>query len=148
MEVILIKEVTSLGYPGAIVKVKNGFARNHLIPGKLAVKKTKESLKVLDKQKEEFAKIAEEKEIKYKEILSKIESLKDFEIKTNIGEDGKLFGTITNRHLSKALKKEGIEIDKKQIILKNQIRVTGQYIAYIQLSKDHKTELNFTVVSI
>ncbi len=147
MEVILVKELASLGYPGAVVKVKNGFARNYLIPQRIAVKKTRESLKVLEKQKEEFAKIAEEKESQYQVILSRIESLKDFEIKANVGENGKLFGTVTNRDLAEALKFVGIEIDKKQIILKNQIKAVGQYVSYIQLNKNHKAELNFLVVS-
>ena len=146
MEVILVSEVTSLGYPGSVVTVKDGFARNYLIPQKLAVKKTKRSMQVLEKQKEEFDKITEEKNQHYKDMLQTIEALKDFEIKANVGEDGKLFGRITNRQLSEALRGHNIEVDKRQIILKDQIKIAGQYIAYIHLNKNHKTQLHFTVV--
>lgn len=146
MEVILKDEVISLGYAGSVVNVKGGFARNYLIPQKLAVKKTKESLRVLEKQKEALEKIAQQKEAEYKLVLEKIQSLKEITITAKAGESGKLFGTITGRHISDSLKYNDIDVDKKQIVLKDHIKTTGQYSAYINLNRQHKAELNFIVV--
>lgn len=147
MEVILLKEVSNLGNPGEIVKVKNGFARNYLLPNKHAVLKSKNSLLILEKQKEEFAKQIAEKNEQYKQILEKLNEIKEITIEARAGDDEKLFGTITNQNIADQLNKDNqLQIDKKNITLKKHIKLLGNYSASIQLNKEFKMELGLNVV--
>ncbi len=148
MNVILVKEVPSLGNPGELVKVKNGYARNYLIPNKLALRESEESLKILEKQKAEFAKQVEARKLEYKALSEKLAAITDLNLKVKTGEDEKIFGTITTANLSAALKEQfGIELDKKVLVLKDHIKSLGTYSARVQLSKEFKVDLSFNVVS-
>jgi large subunit ribosomal protein L9 len=148
MNVILVKEVPSLGNPGELVKVKNGYARNYLIPNKLALRESEESLKILEKQKDEFAKVVEAKKLEYKALADKLAAITELNLKVKTGEDEKIFGTITTAHLVASLKEQfGIDIDKKLVVLKDHIKSLGTYVARVQLSKEFKTDLSFNVVA-
>ncbi|HMB01951.1 MAG TPA: 50S ribosomal protein L9 [Spirochaetota bacterium] len=148
MEVILLKEVVNLGDPGTIINVKNGYARNYLLPQKMAVKKTPYSLKILEQQKEAFAKEIAARNAQYEEILKKLQELQGVSIPVETGEEGKLFGTVTAQHIADHLAREHqIEIDKKKISLKDHIKFLGDYTAVINLGQDHKYDLDFKVVS-
>ncbi|MBL8992980.1 MAG: 50S ribosomal protein L9 [Spirochaetia bacterium] len=146
MNVILVKEVSNLGNPGDVVRVKNGYARNFLLPQKLAVRETPDSLAILEKQKGEFEKQISAKRAEYEAILSKIRDIKDLKIKVKTGEDGKLFGTVTTQNLSEALTGLGIALDRKQVILKEHVKHLGTYTARVQLAKDFKADISFEVV--
>lgn len=146
MEIILIKEVPGLGSPGDIVTVKDGYARNHLFPEKCAVKKSPQSLKILETQKEDFQKMIEEKNLEYEKIMSRLEEIENFEIFAKAGESGKLFGSVTNKDVAEHLKeKYDIDLDKRQISLPSVIKTEGEYAAQIKLNKDFKKEFVFTV---
>jgi len=147
MEVILKKDVENLGFVDDIVKVKPGFGRNYLIPNQLAVFATSSEKKILQenlKQKEQ----KEQKVIKeLEETQKKIESLK-LKINSKVGEDQKLFGSVTTSSVALALAEENISIDKKYITIKgtNIIKNVGVFSATIRLHRDLNANLSFEVV--
>jgi len=142
MEVILLKEVHNLGNAGDITKVKAGYAQNYLLPQKLAVKKSIQSLKILEKQKEEFAKINAEKSAHYTSLAQKLQELNEVEIFVKTGQEEKLYGTVTPAHIAAAVtEKTGIDIDKRQIILREHIKHLGAFPVTVKLGKEHKSEI-------
>jgi len=147
MEVILKKDVENLGFVDDIVKVKPGFGRNYLIPNQLAVFATSSEKKILQenlKQKEQKnQKIIKELE----ETQKKIESLK-LKISSKVGEDQKLFGSVTTSSVASALAEENISIEKKYITIKgtNIIKNVGVFSATIRLHRDLNANLSFEVV--
>ena len=122
MKVILIEDVKGLGKEGDLVNAKTGYARNFLLPNKKAIEATKENIAEWKKQKKEEEKQRQEnvKEAQaLKERLEKVELV----IKTKVGDGDRLFGAITAMNIADALKKqEGIDIDKKKIELKENIK--------------------------
>ena len=148
MEVILKKDVENLGFVDDLVKVKPGYGRNYLIPNKLAVFAN-------DWEKKILAENIKQKEQKNQKIISELETTKkqieslSLKVTAKVGEDGKLFGSVTNASIAEALSKEGITIDKKYIILKgaNIIKTTGLFSTTIRLHRDLIVDLSFEVVA-
>jgi len=146
MEIILKKDVDSLGYKNDLVKVKNGYARNFLIPQGIAVLATVSAKKVLAENVKQRA----HKEAK---IIAEVEELAlqltklDLKVGAKAGEKGKIFGSVNNIQLAEALKEAGFEIDRKKIVLQSDaIKNLGAYEATINLHKEVKATLNFEVV--
>ncbi|WP_099203661.1 50S ribosomal protein L9 [Miniphocaeibacter massiliensis] len=122
MKVILIDDVKGLGKKGELVNAKTGYARNFLLPGKLALEATKENLANWEKEQAEIAKKRKEE---YEEALALKEKLEGQKviIKVKAGEGDKLFGAITNKDIAEALEKQsGLKVDKKKIELKENIK--------------------------
>tara|TARA_B100001250_G_C19523154_1_gene666888 strand:+ start:66 stop:515 length:450 start_codon:yes stop_codon:yes gene_type:complete len=148
MEVILKKDIENLGFLDDLVKVKPGYGRNYLIPNGFAVLATASEKKILQenlKQKEQKnQKIIEELD----SVKTKIESL-GLKIKSKVGEDQKLFGSVNSASISAELKKEDVEIDKKYIIINGAsiIKTTGSFSATIRLHRDLNASLSFEVVA-
>lgn len=146
MEVILKQDITGLGYKNDIVKVKDGYGRNYLIPNGIAMiandSSKKEIEELLKQQSLKMAKIKAEAENKAK----KVESL-DLKIHAKVGKNDKIFGSITTTHILEELKKNNIEVDKKLILMDENIKKLGKYKAKIEFHRDVKTELNFEVVA-
>ncbi|WP_297792189.1 50S ribosomal protein L9 [uncultured Eudoraea sp.] len=147
MELILKEDVQNLGFKDDLVKVKNGYGRNYLIPQGLAMLATPSAKKVL-------AENLRQKAHKEKEIVAAANetatALKDLQIKISakVGAAEKLFGSITSIDVADALVKEGHEIDKKYISIKGgTIKRTGPYEAQIRLHRDVVVEFPFEVVS-
>ncbi len=144
MKVLLVKDVPSLGKAGEVKEVKDGYARNYLIPKGLAKVATPEIIQEWEKEQKERAK----KEAKEKEELlklkEKIESL-TLEIRHKAGANGALFGAITNKEVAEELKKYGIEIDKKSIDIHPPIKQTGSYEIDIKLGYGIHAKLNLRV---
>lgn len=146
MEIILKKDVEKLGYKDDIVTVKNGYARNYLIPTGSAILATETARKILAENLKQRA----HKEAKVKEeaadLLAKIEAL-ELKVGAKAGEKGKIFGSVNNIQLAEALKEAGFEIDRKKIQLKdNAIKNLGEYEAIIDLHKEVKATLKFEVI--
>ena len=147
MEIILKKDVENLGFVDDIVKVKAGYGRNYLIPNGLAILATSSQKKIL-------AENLKQKEQKNKKIILELESLKKkiesiaLKIKSKVGEDQKLFGSVTTSNIASELAKEDIEVDKKYIIINgfNIIKTTGSFSATVRLHRDLNAELSFEVV--
>ena len=146
MQVILKKNVDKLGYKDDVVTVKDGYGRNFLIPqgyAKLATDSEQKAHAEVMKQKSH-------KESKIKEdavaIASKLEGVV-VKIAAKVGENGKIFGSVNAVLISEALKKEGLEVDRKSIKINNEpIREVGTYTASANLHKDVKQEFSFEVV--
>lgn len=146
MEIILKKDVEKLGYKDDIVTVKNGYARNYLIPTGSAILATESARKILAENLKQRA----HKEEKVKEeaagLLAKIEAL-DLKVGAKAGEKGKIFGSVNNIQLAEALKEAGFDIERRKIQLKDDaIKNLGEYEATIDLHKEVKATLKFEVI--
>jgi large subunit ribosomal protein L9 len=147
MEIILKEDLKGLGFKNDIVKVKNGYGRNFLIPQKIAVLATESNKKI---QAEEI-KQSSFKEQKFRttatELASKLSSI-TAKVGAKAGESGKIFGSVTNIQLAEALKKAGYDIDRKNIEIKEEtIKTLGTYSAKVRLFKEITATLNFEVVA-
>jgi large subunit ribosomal protein L9 len=146
MEVILKKDVDRLGYKDDLVKVKNGYARNYLIPKKMAVLATVSAKKVLAENLKQRAHKEEKLKVEAEEIALQIGKL-NIKVGAKAGEKGKIFGSVNNIQLAEALKEAGFEIDRKKIVLQSDaIKNLGAYEAVVTLHKDVKVNLNFEVI--
>ncbi len=124
MKVILLEDVRGSGKSGDVVKVSDGYARNLLIPKGLAMEATPQNLKQLEKKKEAMAKKAAENKAQALETKKLLEETA-VTVKAKAGENGKVFGSVTSKDISDALKEMGYEIDKKKIQLDAPIKTTG-----------------------
>lgn len=145
MRVILLQDVENLGKKYEIKEVKNGYARNFLIPKGLAKMATKEALLWLETQKEIEAKKAEEELKKVQEIASAIDG-QEIIIPVKIGEDGQLFESITSQKISEKLKESGFEIKKSQIDLVEPIKELGEFPVKIHFEHNLEAEIRVIVV--
>ena len=136
MEVILKKDVKGTGKEGDIVKVSDGFARNKLIPGGFAVEATDANKRAIAREKAKAAeKFAAEKEAAEK--LAKKLTAAPVVVKTRVGDNGKLFGSITSMDIAQAVSEQlGTEIDKKKIVLDKPIKETGVFDVGVKLFTD------------
>lgn len=144
MKVIFIKDLKKQGKINEIKEVSDGYATNFLIKNGYAVKYTKTSSDILNKdikQKEEAEKKAIEEAKKIKEKLEKI-SL-EFLVSSN---QGKVFGSISTKQISEALSKKGFSIDKKIIVIDNALSSLGTHIVFVQLHKTVKAELKVVLI--
>ena len=147
MELILLQDVDKLGRENVLVKVRTGFARNYLIPRKLAVVADAGQKKMLDERMKQETR-REDKLLK--QINSVVEILKNtkYTIGAKTGTSGKIFGSVTTIQLSNAIKKQSnLPVDRKKITLPDEISVLGDYKANISLHKDINVEVAFEVIS-
>ncbi len=147
MEIILKKDIKGLGYKNDIVKVKNGFGRNFLIPRGEAVVATISNKKI---QAEEV-KQSSFKDQKLRnfatEAVAKLANV-SIQVPAKVGDSGRIFGSVSNIQVAEALKKAGIEIERKQIELTDDhVKTIGTYTATIRLYKDITSTLTFEVVA-
>ncbi len=132
MKIILLADVEDLGRIGDAVTVADGYARNFLVPKKLAIQATERSLKQLNHQKK-IADVARRKATSTAEsIKRKIETL-EISIQAKAGEDEKLYGSVTSRDIHKVLVENEVEVDRRRIILEEPIRQIGVFEVPIQL---------------
>jgi large subunit ribosomal protein L9 len=148
MQVILKKDVQNLGETGDVITVKDGYARNFLIPKNFAELATEGALKNREKN---LTRIRIKQEKLHQEALAKaelIEKIGTLELSAKAGESGKLFGTITTKKLCEEIKdKHDIDIDKKTVSLNHPINRVGEYVMLIKLTSKVKTELNIVVTA-
>ncbi len=146
MEIILIQDVERLGSKDDIVTVKDGYARNFLIPQKKAIAATSSAKKVLTENIKQRA----HKETRLREEAQKIaEKLANKKVKigAKVSSAGKIFGSVNTIQVAEAINKKGFEIERKQITLpEDSIKEVGTYTAKIKLFKDVVVELEFEVV--
>lgn len=147
MQVILIQDVDNLGGRNELVKVKNGYARNYLIPRKMAVEASPSNLKQL----QERQKVQSRKE---EELLKEIASVKQVlqespvKIGAKTGTSGKIFGSVTSLQLSQAIKaQKGYEIDRRHIEVVEEVKELGTYKARIRFGNKQELEMTFEVVA-
>lgn len=145
MKIILLEDVTNLGYKDDIVTVKDGYGRNFLIPTKKAIVATPSAIKQVEenlKQKaHKLAKIKDEAQV----LADKLKDV-SLTIGAKTSATGTIFGAVTNIQIAEALAKLGFEIDRKLISVKG-VKEVGDYIATVKLHKDISVEVPFKVVS-
>ncbi|GEP91001.1 LSU ribosomal protein L9P [Chitinophaga terrae (ex Kim and Jung 2007)] len=147
MQIILIQDVDNLGQKNELVNVKNGYARNFLIPQKFAVEASPSNLKQLQ-ERLKVAKVKEEKLLA--EIAKVVEVLKASPVKigAKTGTSGKIFGSVTGVQIARAIKEQkGYEIDRRRIHILDDVKELGTYKARLDFGKGNETELEFEVVS-
>ena len=146
MDVILKQDIKNLGDKDDVVKVKPGYGRNFLIPQGLAILATVSSRKVLA----ENLKQAQFKQEKIRkdadEIAARLEGV-TLTIGAKAGETGKIFGAINTIQVADALKKEGFEVDRRRITFDQEPKFVGEYVANVNLHKEVKVRVPFTVVA-
>ena len=136
MQVILMEKVVNLGSLGDVVKVKDGFARNFLIPQGKAKRATPENLKEFEGRRADLEKKANEQLTGAQERAEKIEGLK-VDIAQKAGVDGRLFGSVTNADIAEALGKQGVEVKKAEIRMpQGPLKHIGEYPITLQLHTD------------
>lgn len=146
MRVILKEDVESLGKAGAALNVTDGYARNFLIPRGLAIEASSKNLRALEHEKKIILQRAETRRKKAEALTEKLSGLKTRTISRRIGEQGKLFGSVTTKDIEELLLEEGIEIDRKNIILKEPIRSLGEFPVRIKLHSGITAEVKILVV--
>jgi large subunit ribosomal protein L9 len=145
MKVILLKDVEKLGKKYEIKEVKNGYARNYLIPRGLAKIANEKNLKWLEKQKELEEKKAEEELVKVQNAASAIDG-QEIIIPVKIGEDGQLFESINLQKIYEKLKEMGFDIKKSQILLPSPIKELGEFPVKIKFPHNLEAEIKVIIV--
>lgn len=146
MEIILIENVDNLGLRGDIVKVKNGYARNFLLPKKMAIEATPGNIKQISQQKTkiEAQKVKDKTEAEqFKGILEALE----LTVSRKVGEQGVLYGSVTMQDLSNLLAEKGHQIDKRKITVDETIKMPGVYNISIRIHPEVKAVIKLTVYS-
>jgi len=147
MEVILIQDVDNLGGKNEVVNVKNGYARNYLLPRQLAVENSSSNKKQLE---ERMKQVVKKEAIMLAEINSVIAKLNEAPLKlgAKTGTSGKIFGSITTLQISRAIREQkGYEIDRKKITLPEELKEVGTYKATIDFGNGKSTEVEFEVIA-
>ena len=145
MQVILKEDVDKLGHMGDIVEVKRGYARNFLIPKDFAVEATPRSVKQLEHHKNVVAdKIKKVKKLS-ETVADKINQAKVI-LHHAAGEEEKLFGAVTTMEIAEALKEQGIEIDRRKIVMDEPIKRLGEYAVALKLSGGISATINVSVL--
>ena len=145
MKIILREDVENLGKAGEVVKVKDGYGRNYLIPRQLAVPANVRNMKSLDHDRRTIETRAK-KTRKTAEATAATLSAVSLTLPAKVGEEGKLFGAITSRDIAEALGKAGVTVDRKAIQLADPIKQVGDYKVKIRVAADVLPEISVSVV--
>ncbi len=147
MEIILKEDVINLGYKGDIVKVKDGYGRNYLIPTKKAVLATESAKKVLAEDLKQRAHKIERIKNEAIELAEKVKEISLLTIGAKTSSTGKIFGAVGPIQIAEAFEKVGLVVDRKVIALKEPVKEIGTYKATLKLHKEVTAEITFDVVS-
>jgi len=145
MEVILREHVDNLGRRGDVVKVTPGYARNYLLPRKLALAVTENNKRQIDREK----KLAEARDMEEKSaaeaVATRIAAL-DIQIARRVGENDTLYGSVTSQDIAQALKDKGFEIDRRKIVLADPIKALGETTVPVKIHRDVTAQVRVKVV--
>lgn len=145
MEVILREHVDNLGHRGEVVKVAEGYARNYLLPRKLALPVNEANKRQIERERVKFeAKEAEEK--KGAEAIAERVSAANVTIARRVGENDTLYGSVTAADITEALAKQGVEVDRRKIHLAEPIKQLGEVIVPIKIHRDVTANVTVKVV--
>ena len=145
MKIVLKQDIDKLGTTGDIVEVADGYGRNYLLPQGLALKATSGAEKVAKQIKKATGRKIQEEKTNLEELAKKLSKL-SLTIPVQVGEDEKMYGSVTSIDIANMLKQEGIEIDKKKIILKEPIKKLGVFNIQIKLHPEVTAEVKTWVV--
>jgi large subunit ribosomal protein L9 len=145
MDVILKEDIGKLGKAGEIIKVKDGYARNYLIPKGLALELSPMSLKIAEAQRESKKQKEQDKKEKALELAETLANA-SCTVAVHAGEDDKIFGTVTHADLAESLKNEGVIVDKKDISLDEEVHKLGIYYFTVKLHPEVSQRVKLWVV--
>jgi large subunit ribosomal protein L9 len=132
MKVILRQDFEQLGHVGDVVEVKDGYARNYLLPRKIAYQATESSVRQLEEEKKQLGRQLEKEKRTSEKLAAEIEKV-SITIQMKVGEEDRLFGSVTSQMVADSLKEKGFTIDKRQIELEDAIKALGIYNVGIKL---------------
>ena len=145
MEIILRQAVENLGNPGDVVKVKNGYARNFLLPHGLAYEATPGNLKRIAQERARLEAAEAERRGSAQGLASKLEQV-SLTFSARVGEEGKLFGSVTAADIAQQLEAQGFHVEKRQIDLHEPIKALGVYRVPVRLHAEVKPEIRVWVI--
>ncbi len=146
MQIILLEKVLNVGQLGDVVKVKDGYARNYLIPQGKARRATKTAMAEFEARRAELEKVQAEKLVAAQAVAEKLEG-ESIEIASKAGVDGRLFGSITNADIAEALKAKGFEVTKSQVrVVEGNVKAVGAYSVAVALFTDVNATIALNVV--
>lgn len=146
MKVILRQDVANLGAMGEIVNVKDGYARNYLIPRQMAYFATPKATKVLEVEKKQYAKRMAQEKSGAEMISSQLAELQ-ISIAMKVGEEGRLYGSVTTQMIAQELSLRGFDIDKRNIIIEDAIKSLGVFDITVRLHPEVVTTIKIWVIS-
>jgi large subunit ribosomal protein L9 len=145
MQIVLLEDVPALGKAGDTVKVSDGYGRNYLIPRKKAVLATDKNIKILEHQKRQIRQQIGNMKKDAEKIAEQIENLSCTFAKT-VGESGKLFGSVTSMEIENYLKENGIDVDRKKILMEEPLKNLGMFTIPIKIHPEVTANLKVWVV--
>jgi large subunit ribosomal protein L9 len=146
MQVILREDVDNLGKIGDLVKVKDGYARNFLVPTRKAIEATPKNMKAMEHAKKM---VSDRLRTLKKAAAADADNIKALSlvIKAKVGEEGKLFGSVTSMNIVEAAAEKGVKIDKRKIVLEEPIKRLGEFTVPVKLHADVTADLKVTVIA-
>jgi large subunit ribosomal protein L9 len=145
MEVILREYIEKLGVPGDVVKVADGYARNFLLPRRMAVAATEANKKIVEQERQKYLKREATLKAEAEELAGMMGDLA-ITIEHKAGDQEQLFGSVTARNIADALAKQGHEIDHRKIVIDSPIRQLGEYKVAVKLHREVKLDVAVTVI--
>ena len=145
MKVILKQNIPSLGKTGDLIKVHDGYARNLLIPKGLAIEANEKNIKSFEHEKKNIMKKAEKEEKMAQDQAAKLADV-TITVARKVGDQDKIFGSVTSRDIELALKEKGFNIDKKMIVHDEQIKSLGEFKVKVKIHSGVEAEIKLNVV--
>jgi large subunit ribosomal protein L9 len=146
VQVILNEDMPNLGRPGDVVKVRAGYARNYLLPRGLAVEANSRNLSAFEHQKAMAMVKREALKNQAAGVKEKLEAML-LKVSARAGEEGKLFGSVTNIDIERALREQGFEVDRRRIVLNEPIKQLGDYSVTVRLQPEVEANLKLSVAA-
>ena len=146
MQIVLLEDVKALGKKGEIVKVREGYARNFIIPKKLGVEATTKNLNDLKLKKANEEKVAAQHLAEARELAEKLEKA-SVTLSIKAGDNGKAFGSVSGKEIGKAIQEQlGLDVDKKKLVLPEPLKTFGTHEVPVKLHRDVTAKLSVKVV--
>jgi len=145
MDIILLKDLEGFGSEGDIINVKPGFARNYLVPRGLALRASKRNMAVVE-EKKHIKKAQENRIEKANKILSEKLTKTTLTIEVQVGEEERIFGSVTSQDIQGSLEKNGISIDRSAILIEEPIKSLGVYNIPVKITADLEADLKVYVI--
>lgn len=146
MQIILREDIPNLGRPGDVVKVRDGYARNFLLPRNLAIEANPKSIRAFEHQKRLGLMRREAKKNDALKVKERLEALR-INLTARAGEEGKLFGSVTNIDIERALREQNFEIERRKIMLAEPIKQLGEYNVPVKVDPEVEAILKITVAA-
>ena len=147
MKVILTEEIRGLGTRGDVVNVKEGYARNYLLPKNLAREATPGNLKSIEQERKKWALLGQQEKITAEKAATTVQGMK-ITVQKRVGENGQLFGSVTANEIADGLMAKGVEVDKRRIELTHPIKNLGVHDVEVRLHRDVMAQIQVDVIPI